>query len=88
MPPGGRVVIVGGGIAGLPLARVLNARNVPNIVLERRVRQHKTNHGLDLRKWACQTLCQRHGWDYFSFRKALAVDFPVGESGRIGKSDD
>ena len=84
MPLGGRIVIVGGGIAGLSLARVLNARNIPNIVLERNKCGNRIDYGLNLRRWACQPLCERLGWDYSSFRTALAGDFPVGERGRIG----
>jgi len=84
MPPRGPIVIVGGGLSGLTLAQVLNVRRIPNIILERRPRSSVKTYGINLRKWAAEPLSQRIGLEYSSFRKALAVEFPSEEHGRIG----
>ena len=60
MPPKkNTIVIVGGGFSGLAIARVLKAKNVPSIVLERRSRGRKYDFAINLRKQAVEPFAQR-----------------------------
>ncbi|MCJ1379174.1 hypothetical protein MMC17_002274 [Xylographa soralifera] len=86
MPAKGPVVIVGGGggIAGLSLAQVLKAQNIPSIVLEQlgNISRIK-DHGLGLRIWAYEPLSQRMGMHHSEFRARTAVDALTGGTGNI-----
>ncbi|MCJ1436194.1 hypothetical protein MMC27_005572 [Xylographa pallens] len=84
MPVTGLIVIVGGGIAGLSLARVLKARNIPSIVLERLDYASKMkDYVIGLRKWAYEPLSQRMGMHHSEFRARTAVDALTGGTGNI-----
>ncbi|MCJ1294719.1 hypothetical protein MMC34_006277 [Xylographa carneopallida] len=86
MPAKGPIVIVGGGIASLSLARVLKARKIPSIVLERLGHASRIkDYGMGLRKWAYEPLSQRMGISASEFRARTAVDALVGGLGNIGR---
>ena len=60
MPPKkNTIVIVGGGFSGLAIARVLKAKNVPSIVLERGARDRRNDFAINLRKQAVEPFAQR-----------------------------
>ena len=78
-------MIVSGGNAGLSLARVLKARNVPSIVLDRLgYPSGIRDHGVGFRKWAYKPLY--NGWECITlneFRATTAVDALNGRTGNI-----
>ncbi|MCJ1388521.1 hypothetical protein MMC18_001368 [Xylographa bjoerkii] len=79
MPPKGPIVVVGGGIAGLSLARVLKARNIPSVVLEQLPAAPRVkDRGIGLRKWAYGPLLLRIGISSSDFRAVTAVDALTG----------
>ncbi|KUJ22483.1 FAD/NAD(P)-binding domain-containing protein [Mollisia scopiformis] len=80
VPP---IHIVGGGLAGLTLARCLRNRGIRGIIFEKNPSPAKHNYGITLQPRTCQALLKVLGTDERSFRGKVAVDSLNSGSGLV-----
>lgn len=77
------IIIVGSGIAGLTLARVLAKHRIPFRVVEKASPSRREGYGISLRAWATQPLCDEIGMDHQAFIAACAADAGINGHGLI-----
>jgi monooxygenase len=77
------VAIVGAGISGLSLARVLTDAGVPVRVFERASRNSRQGYGITMRGWATTALTDQLGIENDRLVAATATDGPAGGRGYI-----
>ncbi|KAM0463099.1 hypothetical protein ACHAPV_003225 [Trichoderma viride] len=77
------VIIIGAGIAGLSLARVLQENGIQVSVYESSSRSAAQGYGITLRSWAYGPLVDKLGINLDEFRSAVATDGSVGGTGEI-----
>lgn len=77
------VIIVGSGIAGLSLARVLAQHNIPVRVFEKASATRREGYGISVREWAARPFCDEIGMEYETFIAACAADADIRGHGLI-----
>ncbi|SMY28117.1 unnamed protein product [Zymoseptoria tritici ST99CH_1A5] len=83
-----KIIIIGAGTAGLVLGRCLHHRGIPAILLEKAKNSpHRNNYGITLHAQTYRPLLKVLGLDETNFRRKVAVDSPVGGTGRISRHD-
>ncbi|TKW55870.1 hypothetical protein CTA1_11757 [Colletotrichum tanaceti] len=78
------ILIIGGGIAGLTVARILNQREIPCIVFERSALHATQGYAITVRDWAFNPLLAALGGvPVKAFQEQVAVDRLLGGSGWV-----
>ncbi|KDN60958.1 hypothetical protein CSUB01_10510 [Colletotrichum sublineola] len=78
------ILIIGGGIAGLTVARILKQRKIPCIVFERSAPDTTQGYAITVRDWAFNPLLAAlDGVSVDAFQKQVAVDRLLGGSGWV-----
>lgn len=77
------VLVIGAGLAGLSLARVLHHKNIPVQIFESTTREKTEGYGISLRSWAYSPLLTELGISEEELRKLAATDAATGGRGHI-----
>lgn len=82
------ISIIGAGIAGLTLGRVLLHRGIPTILYEKASSKPRFNYSITLHATAYRPLRKILGFDDETFKRRVAVDAESGGNGKIGRGVD
>ena len=77
------ISIVGAGIGGLTLGRALLKHGIPAVLYERKPSTSRYSYGITLHPYSYRPLLDVLDMDESTFRRAVAVDSPVGGTGKI-----
>lgn len=81
------ILIIGAGLSGLALARLLTNANVPNIVFEASARTRDQGFSISLREWGYEALLEALGDVPLSrLTRGVAPDRALGGSGWIDQA--
>lgn len=77
------ISIVGAGIGGLTLGRALLKHGLPAVLYERKPSSSRYSYAITLHSYSYRPLLDVLDMDEMTFRRAVAVDGPVGGTGKI-----
>lgn len=82
------ILVIGGGLSGLVVARLLTRHDIPVIVFEQSSRDRSQGHGITLRDWAFEPLLQEMGGAVTveELQRAVATDRGLGGTGWVDLS--
>lgn len=80
------VLIIGAGLAGLSLAKVLRRHGVPVVVFESSSSDRTQGYGITIRQFAYDPLLKEVGCSPEELKRASATDREAGGTGRIDSS--
>lgn len=82
------ILVIGGGLSGLTVARLLTRHDIPVIVFEKSSRGRSQGHGITVRDWAFEPLLQEMGGALTieDLQRAVATDRGVGGTGWVDLS--
>lgn len=80
------VLIIGAGISGLTLARLLSHHSIPYAIFESSHRLSRQGHGITARAWAYDPLLAELGVSATEFKSKAAADCAVGGDGKVDRT--
>src|ERR1700753_2086065 len=86
MSPKLPVLIIGAGISGLSLARLLKKYAIPSIVFESTSKLSRQGYGLTARAWAYEPLLSKLGLSADEFKAHVATDSASGGRGKFDRT--